>query len=136
MSNNENYDDIINMKHHESKKRARMSMYDRAAQFSPFSALSGYSEAIRETGRITEEKVDMSEEKIFIINETLNIIKNCINKRPLVKVVCYVPDLLKEGGEYITFSKNVKRIDEINKILIMTDETKISFDDISELEIL
>ena len=125
------YDDIINLKRPVSR-RMPMSITNRAAQFAPFSALTGYDEAIKETSRITSEKHELSDGKIEIINNKLNEIKNNGIKR--VKITYFVKDKSKSGGEYITEEVDIKKIDIYNEKLVCL-KLSISFDDILEIDL-
>ncbi len=125
------YDDIINLKRPESRHMP-MSITNRAAQFAPFAALTGYDEAIKETGRITGEKHELSDGKIEIINDKLNKIKNSNIKR--VKITYFVKDKKKSGGEYITEELTIKKIDSYNEKLVCL-KRNISFDDILEIDL-
>lgn len=125
------YDDIINLKRPASR-RMPMSITNRAAQFAPFSALTGYDEAIKETSRITSEKHELSDGKIEIINNKLNEIKNSGIKR--VKITYFVKDKSKSGGEYITEEVDIKKIDIYNEKLVCLKRS-ISFDDILEIDL-
>ena len=124
------YDDIINLKRPVSR-RMPMSITNRAAQFAPFSALTGYDEAIKETSRITSEKHELSDGKIEIINNKLNEIKKKGIRR--VKITYFVKDDKKDGGEYITEEVDIKKIDIYNEKLVCL-KLSISFDDILEID--
>lgn len=126
------YDDIINLSHPTSRKHPRMSMHDRAAQFSPFAALTGHDAAIRETARLTEEKIEQSEEMISRLNEKLQIIAD--NPGMEVTVTYFVPDGKKAGGAYVAHTGTVKRVDGYERTLIMTDRTVIPVEQIREIE--
>lgn len=132
--NNKNYDDIINLPNPTSKNHPRMSLYDRAAQFSPFAALTGHDDAIRETARLTDERMEQNEDTLNRLNERLNIIKNNIGEKEAVSITYFVPDDRKSGGAYVTHSGFVKRIDEYEHTIIMTDKTKIPIEHISGIE--
>ena len=106
------YDDIINLPHHESKKHPRMSLDARSAQFAPFAALTGYDEAIKETARQTDKRIEINEELKRILNEKLQLIKKEIHTKPKIIVTYFVSDSKKEGGKYITITGNVIKIDE------------------------
>ena len=128
------YDDIINLPHHVSKKHPQMSLHDRAAQFSPFAALTGHKAAINETARLTDEKQILSEDVIAKLNEQLNLIKVNIGTNQTVTITYFVPDDKKSGGAYISNTGVVKKIDEYNRTVIMTDKTVIPIEQISEMQ--
>lgn len=119
------YDDIINLPHHQSATRPHMSNYDRAAQFSPFAALTGHEAAIKETARQTDEKLMLSDEAIAELNEKLNLIAEAIGTQQRVRITYFVPDNKKAGGAYITCSGCVKKFDEYEHTVIMEDKTVI-----------
>lgn len=127
------YDDIIHLPHPTSKKHPRMSLYDRAAQFSPFAALTGHEDAIQETARLTERKRELSEEQRMRLNEKLVIIKEQISLRKPVFITYFVPDQIKEGGSYVTHQGIVKKIKEFEHLLIMEDKTEILMENIEEI---
>lgn len=131
-----NYNDIINLPHPISKKHKRMSKENRAAQFAPFAALSGYDDAIKETARITNKRVELSEETKRIINEKLNIINLHIKELPQVTFTYFVKDQKKKGGSYITITNNVKQIDLANNIIKLTNNNKINIKDLIDIIIL
>lgn len=128
------YDDIINLPHHVSKKHPQMSLHDRAAQFSPFAALTGHKAAINETARLTDEKQILSEDVIAKLNEQLNLIKENIGTNQTVTITYFVPDDKKSGGAYISHTGVVKKIDEYNHTVILTDKTVIPIKQISEMQ--
>lgn len=128
------YDDIINLPHHVSKKHPQMSLHDRAAQFSPFAALTGHKAAINETARLTDEKQILSEDVIAKLNEQLNLIKENIGTNQTVTITYFVPDYKKSGGAYISHTGVVKKIDEYNHTVILTDKTVIPIEQISEMQ--
>ena len=128
------YEDIINMPHHVSSTRPQMSMMDRAAQFSPFAALTGYDGAIKETARLTDEKSELGDEAISILNMKLQMLAEAFEDRPEVCITYFSPDERKAGGTYISVSGVVKKIDEFERILILTDGTKIKMEDIAYIE--
>ena len=123
------YDDIINLPHHVSKNHPQMSLHDRAAQFSPFAALTGHKAAINETARLTDEKQILSEDVIAKLNEQLNLIKENIGT-----ITYFVPDDRKSGGAYISNTGVVKKINEYNHTVILTDKTVIPIEQISEMQ--
>ena len=128
------YDDIINLPHHVSKKHPQMSLHDRAAQFSPFAALTGHKAAINETARLTDEKQILSEDVIAKLNEQLNLIKENIGTNPIVTITSFVPDDRKSGGAYISNTGVVKKINEYNHTVVLTDKTVIPIEQISEMQ--
>ena len=127
------YDDIINLPHHVSSKRKPMSMMNRAAQFAPFAALTGHSEAINETARITSARQNLSDEDLSRLSRKLAYALSHASVTPVMTFTCFVPDKLKSGGEYIEIHGIVKRLDEHSRILHLHDGTKISLDDISDV---
>lgn len=129
------YEDVINRQHPTSKKHPRMSNMNRAAQFAPFAALNGYEESIEETARLTDRKIELSEEEIAKINEKLNFIQENIKERPEVTITYFKPDERKEGGEYVTVIGRVRRIDEVNMVLAFMDERVILMSAIIDIEI-
>ena len=131
---NHKYDDIINLPHHVSKKHPQMLLRDRAAQFSPFAALTGHKATINETARLTDEKQILSEDVIAKLNEQLNLIKENISTNPIVTITYFVPDDRKSGGAYISNTGVVKKINEYNHTVILTDKTVIPIEQISEMQ--
>lgn len=128
------YEDIINMPHHVSSTRPQMSMMDRAAQFSPFAALTGYDGAIKETARLTDEKSELGDEAISILNMKLQMLTEAFEDRPEVFITYFKPDERKAGGAYLRVSGVVKKIDEFERILVLMDGTKIKMEDIADIE--
>ncbi len=128
------YDDIIDHPHYQSKVRPHMSMTDRAAQFSPFAALVGYGDAVAETQRLTDERIILDESVIEEIDRKLREIDENAAFQPYVTITYFVPDPLKSGGAYLPVSGNVKKIDKIEKLVILTDGTRIPIEDIFDIE--
>lgn len=126
------YDDIINLPHPTSVNHPRMSLYDRAAQFSPFAALTGHDAAIKETARLTEQKIELSEDMISRLNEKLQIVADHLETE--VTITYFVPDERKSGGAYVSHTGMVRRIDDYEHTLIMTDKTVIPIEQICEIE--
>ena len=116
----ENYDDIINMPRHVSKKHIPMKMENRAAQFSPFAALTGYSSAIEETARITDAEKVIDENQKVMLDYKLSIIKNTNNKQ-IISITYFVKDNKKIGGKYITLTGNVQKIDLYKRIMTINN---------------
>lgn len=129
-----NYNDIINLPHPTSKTRPRMSNLNRGAQFSPFAALTGYEEAVKETARHTNEKAQLSEYQIALINDKLNIALEKKSSNPIVSITYFRPDKRKQGGEYITLSGVIKKIDEISRTLILMDRSAIPIDMLYDIQ--
>ena len=130
---NDNYEDIINLPHYEPKNHKRMSIESRAAQFAPFSALVGYDEEVKETARLTSTRTEIDEGLKRILNEKLNIIKNNTKEKTLITFKYFVHDKKKSGGEYISLTGYVRRIDENNNV-ILTDKTKIPIKEIINIK--
>ncbi len=127
------YDDIINLEHYEPK-HPRMSMYNRAAQFSPFAALTGFEEAVKETARLTDKKIIVDEETKTLLDMKLQYIESIIKEQPYITVTYFVKDKNKSGGSYNTYCNNIKKIDIIKKELVFVDNKKIPINDIRNIE--
>lgn len=128
------YDDIIHLSHPTSKNRPRMSIHDRAAQFSPFAALSGHAAAIAETARLTDRKLELDEDTRAELDRRQAILLEHISERPEITVTWFRPDERKEGGAYITTTGRLKKLDEAERILILTDDTRIPLEAVVSLE--
>lgn len=128
------YEDIINLPHHVSKTRPQMSEIERAAQFSPFAALTGYDAAIQETGRLTDERIDFGEETKAMLDMKQQYLNDIIADQPEITVTYFVPDEKKAGGAYVTVTGNLKRIEEYERMMILTDGKKIPMDEIADIE--
>lgn len=133
LKNSGKYDDIINLPHHISKNHPRMSLEARSAQFAPFAALTGYDEVIRETARLTNQRIEISEELKAILNEKLLLIKEQLHNKPNITVTYFVPDSKKDGGKYISAKGKVLKIDEYKQNIIFENKTKIPISDIIEI---
>lgn len=127
------YDDIINHPHYVSKTRPQMSMLDRAAQFSPFAALTGYDAAIKETGRLTDDKLELDDGTKALLDMKQTFLMDIIDEKPEITVSFFVPDSRKSGGEYASVTGRLKRFDEYERLLILTDGKKIPLDDIADI---
>ena len=127
------YDSIINLPHYELKNHKRMSIKVRSAQFSPFAALVGYSDEIHETARITESKIEISDDMKSIIDMKLQLVENNIKQKPQITILYFEKDKRKSGGKYIEYTGNVKKIDLIDNIIIFVDGKKISLNNILDL---
>lgn len=130
-TNAHKYDDIINLPHHQSATHPHMSMMDRAAQFSPFAALTGHEDAIKETARLVEERMELDEDTLRKLDEQLQLIRTNIEEHPTVVITYFLPDERKEGGAYVTVSGAVKKIDEYEQVIILQDGTRIPVVDIA-----
>ena len=130
----ENYEDIIYLPHHVSKTRPQMSMSDRAAQFSPFAALNGYDEAVKETARLTDERLELGDDDRDLLDRKQQYLQNIIADRPEISVTFFVPDEKKSGGSYTTLTGNLKHVDLCERLLVLTDGKKILFDDIADIK--
>lgn len=128
------YDDIITLPHHVSRKRARMSMVDRGAQFSPFAALTGYDGVIEETARLTDRQVELDENRKTELNRRLALLAQGIREEPEVTVTWFVPDERKAGGEYARRTGRCLKVDEYRQSLLLEDGTEVPFDGITGLE--
>ena len=127
------YNDIINLPHHVSTKHPRMKMVDRAAQFSPFAALTGHGAAVSETERLTEKFAEPDEYEKSIINEKLRFLAELVSQRPVAEIVYFEPDKRKDGGEYVTVTGEVKQIDSVGQSVLMADGQRISAEFISDI---
>ena len=127
------YDDIIEKPHHVSSKRAPMTMTARAAQFSPFSALNGYEDVIEDSGRLTDISTELTDSAWQDLNEKLFLLSLKASERPVVTVTYFVPDQRKSGGKYVTVTGQVKRVDECEQVLRLTDGREIPLGAIYDL---
>lgn len=128
------YSDMLHLPHPVSAKRAPMSRIDRAAQFSPFAALTGYEESLRETARLTQPFLELEEHKKELLNEKLLKILERMDSRPQVTVTFFQPDPSKDGGAYVTRTGTVKKVDSLNRCILFTDGTGIPIHLIYELQ--
>lgn len=127
---NEKYANIINLPHHVSKMHPQMSISDRAAQFAPFAALTGYDDMVKETARYVDEKRELSEEQYAELNFKLKYITEHLQDEPIVTIIFFVPDSNKEGGKYTTKEGIIKKYDEYKKTFVFTDGTIIPLADV------
>lgn len=126
------YDDIINLPHPNSAKHPRMSMIDRAAQFSSFAALTGHGAAIEETARLTDRRIELTEEEKTVLDEKLRLLLETGGEG---MITYFPPDERKDGGAYVTKLGTIKKIDPLEGRVILTDHTPIHIEDILEIEI-
>ena len=129
----DNYDDIINLPHYESKTHPRMSMHQSAAQFSPFAAVTGHDAAVKETERLTDKQIDLDERQKVELDEKLRIISEHLGQNPEVKITYFEPDQKKDGGAYITVSGFIKKIDVYEKKIVLQDGQKIEINQIYDI---
>lgn len=128
------YDDIINLPRHVCAKRPPMACIGRAAQFSPFAALTGYDAAIKETARLTDERMELDDDSANALNDRLHILAARIAEQPEIAITYFRPDRIKRGGSYVTAACAAKRVDEHRRIVIMADGTTIPIDEIVGME--
>ena len=127
------YEDIINLPHHVSPTRPRMSRADRAAQFSPFAALSGYGDAVQETARLTNRRIELDESAKAALDEKLRLLAEVIEDRPEAAITYFLPDR-KKAGEYVTATGQVKKVDAVAQELVMANGRIIPIADIIEVD--
>lgn len=128
------YEDIVNLPRHISKVHPQATMADRAARFSPFAAISGYEDMVKEAARVTEERIDITDATKELLNEKLNMIIEFLDEEPGVTITYFEPDKKKDGGAYISITGTVKRIDEYERIVLMSDDKKIRIEEIYAIE--
>ena len=129
------YDDIINLPHHVSTTHPHMAAIDRAAQFSPFAALTGYDAAIKETARLTDQRVELDEAMKEALSNKLQMVADRLKERPEIVITYFQPDGKKNGGAYVTVINTVKKIDVYERIVVMTDGKVIPVDEIISIDI-
>lgn len=128
------YDDIINLPNPTPTCRPRMSMLDRAAQFAPFAALTGYEAVVAEAARLTDDRLELSEDMKIILNDKMQMIVDNIDKEPFVTIKYFVPDKRKAGGAYVEVSGIVKEIDEYERCIVMTDGIKMPIEQVRAID--
>ncbi len=127
------YDDMIDLAHHLSGTHPHMPVEDRAAQFAPFAALTGHHEAVRETARLTEERIEIDENCKAVLDGKLQNIYEHLDLEPSVSITYFVPDPKKPGGAYVTVSGCVRKIREHERTVVLTDGTEIPIDEITDI---
>ncbi len=127
------YDKILNRPHHRSEIRIPMPLADRAAQFAPFSALSGHAEGTAEVARVTQPRRELTEERLAELNQKIQQILS-LEGHPKISITYFVPDSKKSGGEYITTQGKLKKIDPHRGMLVLTDWREIPLGDVVALE--
>ena len=128
------YDKIIALPHHQSKNHTPMALRDRAAQFAPFAALTGYDDLVVEAARFTNEKIEFGESQLEVLNRKQTFLALHISDDPFVEITYFIADKKKSGGKYVTKQGVIKRIDEYNKSYIFTDGTIIPISDVIQIE--
>ena len=127
------YDDIINLPHHVSQKHAPMARADRAAQFAPYAALTGYDAVIRETGRLTDARIEPDEEALTALNMKFRLLMDAMGDAPEITLLVFRPDARKAGGAYLSVTGRVRKVDEYARLMTLQDGTKIPMDDILDM---
>lgn len=128
------YDDIINLPHHVSTTRPRMPLENRAAQFSPFQALTGYEDAVVETARLTDRRIELDEDAIEILELKFAVLADRLDEHPEVVITYFQPDERKEGGTYIPVAGIVKKIDDVDREILLMSGMRICIQDIINIE--
>lgn len=128
------YDDIINLPHHISKKHPQMTLEARAAQFAPFAALTGYDDEVKETARLTNRRIELDDEAKSILDNKIQIILERISQRPTVSITYFIPDTRKAGGEYVTITGIIKKVDGYNQVIVLENRTEIPINEIIDID--
>ena len=131
---NGKYDKIMGLPHHVSKTRPQMPMSDRAAQFAPFAALTGYDAAIKETRRLTDERIELDVEALSALDMKYQPLMEALDEAPEVTITYFRPDERKAGGKYVSAVGAVKKIDDFERRITMQDGAKIPMDDVLSIE--
>lgn len=119
LTNSHRYDDIIHLPHHLSSTHAHMPLQDRAAQFAPFAALTGFDAVVREAARLTQRPVELDESEQRLLDQKLQFLAQQLDKKPKITLTFFQPDLKKEGGEYIHIAGHVQKIDPITQTILL-----------------
>ena len=127
------YDDILN-RHRPASRRPKMSPLERAAQFSPFAALTGYEDAVRESARRTEDMRILTQEELAYLNEQLRYLADSAGEEPWATFTCFVPDARKAGGAYEAFCGRVKRVDAVAGCVLLTDGRRLPLENLCEID--
>ena len=131
---NGKYDEIMGLPLHVSKTRPQMPMSDRAAQFAPFAALTGYDAAIKETGRLTDERIELDVEALSALDMKYQLLMEALDEAPEVTITYFQPDERKAGGKYVSAVGTVKKIDDFERRITMRDGTRIPMDDVLSID--
>ena len=124
----------MGLPHHVSKTRPQMPMSDRAAQFAPFAALTGYDAAIKETGRLTDERIELDVEALSALDMKYQLLMEALDEAPEVTITYFQPDERKAGGKYVSAVGAVKKIDDFERRITMRDGTRIPTDDVLSID--
>lgn len=135
MSDENKYDDILYLPHPVSARHPQMPLADRAAQFSPFAALTGHEAAIRETARLTKERVELDESRKEILDERLQMIRENLSEKPEVTFTYFQPDERKSGGAYLTVTGRVKKMDGYERRILLEDGTVVPLEELIDIEL-
>ena len=133
MRMNNRYDEIMGLPHHVSKTRPQMPLSDRAAQFAPFAALTGYDSAIKETGRLTDERIELDEEALTALDRKYQLLIEALDDAPEVTIIYFQPDERKAGGQYVSATGTVKKVDTFGRRILLQDGTRIPLDSVYDL---
>lgn len=128
------YDDIIDLPHHVSSTHRHMSASERAAQFSPFAALTGHGAAISEAGRLTGVRAELDEQEKSLLDIKQQMLKAAADREPELTVTYFIPDEKKEGGQYMTVTGRLRKVDEDGRALVLADGRRIGFEDVRAIE--
>lgn len=132
----DNYDDIKHLTRPQYDDLHPMSMHDRAAQFSPFAALVGYDDAVAETARLTDSKLELTEDEMSELNANLNRLLDNVDEQPQISVTYFVPDEKKSGGKYVEKQGVVRIFDSYSQELVFTDGVRIAVADMVKLDLM
>ena len=133
MRMNNRYDEIMELPHHVSKTHPQMPMSDRAAQFAPFAALTGYDSAIKETGRLTDERIELDEEALTALDRKYQLLMDTLDDAPEVTIIYFQPDERKAGGQYVSATGTVKKVDTFGRRILLQDGARIPLDSVYDL---
>lgn len=133
MKESHNYDDILYLSRPDSGRRVRMTNLDRAAQFSPFAALTGFDAAIAETGRLTDSRIELSEDEKQHLDEKLQEVLEVVHTQPRVKLLWFCRDQRKAGGSYVSTTGHVKKVDFYGRRLLLTSGQTIPLEEIFQI---
>ena len=128
------YDDMLDMSHHISRTHPQMPPENRAAQFAPFAALTGYGDEVKETARLTDQKLELDDDQKLVLNGKLQMLLDGIDARTEAAITYFQPDAKKAGGAYITAKGCVKKVDVYERRIVMTSDLAIPVDDVIAID--